>query len=306
MIDLVDYTLLGTGGGMPLPERNLSALLISFNGRKILVDCGEGTQVSMKMVNSGFKTIDVICISHVHGDHIIGLPGLLGTIGNSGRKEPVTIIGPSGITEAVNGLMVIAKYLPYEVNIIENPKEDMEIIKDVNLSFIELCHSSPCIGYSFYFKRKPKFNVEMAMRNNVPKMLWNKLQNSEDKVELDGKDYTKEMVLGEERRGIKLSFVTDTRPIDEIVPFIEHSDLFLCEGTYGRNEDIEKAIKNKHMTFAEAADLAKRSNVKEMILTHFSEAMLNPEEYIGNAREIFENSVVGYDRYCGHINFGDV
>lgn len=300
---MVDYTLLGTGGGMPLPQRNLSALLISYNGRKILVDCGEGTQVSMKMVNSGFKTIDAICISHVHGDHIIGLPGLLGTIGNSGRNEPVTIIGPEGITEVVNGLMVIAKYLPYEVNIIENPKEDMEIIKDVNVSFMELDHSSPCIGYSFYFKRKPKFDVQRAMKNNVPKILWNKIQNSQDEIEMDGITYTKEMVLGEERKGIKLSFTTDTRPIDGIIPFIKDSDLFICEGTYGKNEDIEKAIKNKHMTFAEAAALAKSGDVKELLLTHFSEAMLNPKEYEDNAKSIFSNTIIGEDRYSNSLNF---
>ena len=101
---MIDLLLLGCGGGIPMPNRFLSAVLLSYKGRKILIDCGEGTQVSMRISNAGFKSIDIICITHIHGDHIVGLPGLLGTIGNSGRTEPLTIIGPEGITETVNKL----------------------------------------------------------------------------------------------------------------------------------------------------------------------------------------------------------
>ena len=119
---MVDLCLLGCGGGMPMPFRNLSALLINFKGRKILIDCGEGTQVSMRIIGWGFKSVDVICITHCHGDHIVGLPGLLATIGNSGRTAPLTIIGPEGIDKVVDSLRVIARYLPYEVKIIENER----------------------------------------------------------------------------------------------------------------------------------------------------------------------------------------
>ena len=116
---MVDLCLLGCGGGMPMPFRNLSALLINFKGRKILIDCGEGTQVSMRIIGWGFKSVDVICITHCHGDHIVGLPGLLATIGNSGRTAPLTIIGPEGIDKVVDSLRVIARYLPYEGKIID-------------------------------------------------------------------------------------------------------------------------------------------------------------------------------------------
>lgn len=271
---MVDICLLGCGGGMPMPFRSLSSTILNFKGRKILIDCGEGTQVSMKIAGTGFKDIDLICITHCHGDHIVGLPGLLATIGNSGRIQPLTIIGPSGITEVVNGLRVIAKYLPYEINIIENSKEvkfdinkeKLELSKEncqLILSCLEVEHSSTCLGYSFYFKRDRKFSLEKAEENNVPKVLWNKLQKGNNEIIIyDGKTYKKEMVLGEERRGIKLSLITDTRPLKDIITFIKDSDLFICEGTYGDDADIEKAIKNKHMTFREAALLAKEGKCK--------------------------------------------
>ena len=179
---MVDICLLGCGGGMPMPFRSLSSTILNFKGRKILIDCGEGTQVSMKIAGTGFKDIDLICITHCHGDHIVGLPGLLATIGNSRRIQPLTIIGPSGITEVVNGLRVIAKYLPYEINIIENPKQtfslEHDILKDIDISTINLDHSTECIGYSLYFKRKPKFDREKAILNQVPQNLWKKLQEN--------------------------------------------------------------------------------------------------------------------------------
>lgn len=314
---MIDIALLGTGGGMPMINRYLSASLINYRGRKILIDCGEGTQVSMRILGWGFKSIDIICITHGHGDHTVGLPGLLATIGNSGRTEPLTIVGPEGIEEIVNGLRVIAKYLPYEINIIENMKhinlkvnkENMIVVQnnevsDIIINTMEVDHSTECLAYSFLIKRQARFNIKKAKENNVPKNLWNLLQKGET-IELEGKFYTPNMVLGEERKGIKLSYVTDTRPVEEIKEFIKESDLFICEGTYGNDEDIEKAIKNKHMTFREAATLARDSNVKELLLTHFSPAMLEPEIFIDNAKSVFDNSTIGYDRIVKELKFID-
>lgn len=297
---MVEITLLGCGGSMPVPNRFLSSLLINYRGRKILTDCGEGTQVSMKIANCGFKTIDYICITHLHGDHIIGLPGILSTIGNCGRTEMLTIIGPKGIKEVIDAFRLIVGELPYDVNIIENPKEDIlvsnnYINKDIIISTLEVDHSTSCIAYSFYIKRKAKFDIEKAMKNNVPKVLWSKLQNGRE-IKLDGKIYTKDMVLGQPRKGIKLSFVTDTRPIKEIVGFVDNSDLLVCEGMYGDDGDLERAIKNKHMTFRESATIAKQSNVEAMVLTHFSPIIKDPNMYIENAMEVFENTIIGTDR----------
>lgn len=299
---MLNITLLGCGGGMPMPNRFLSSLLINYRGHKILIDCGEGTQVSMRMVNSGFKNIDVICITHIHGDHIVGLPGLLGTIGNSGRTEKLTIIGPVGITNAVNGLRTIALWLPYEIEIIENPTESIIVLEDIIITTLNCNHSSPCLGYSFYLRRLPEFDVEKAKLNNIPKILWSRLQK-EKLIEYDGNIYTNDKVLGDEREGIKLSMITDTRPTKDMINFIRGSDLFVCEGTYALDEDMEKALKNKHMLFREAAELAKRSDVKRLLLTHFSTAMKDPFQYIENASSIFENTIIGYDRYETVLNF---
>ncbi|MGL4762999.1 MAG: ribonuclease Z [Sarcina sp.] len=305
---MIDLAMLGVGGGMPLPGRYLSASLLNFKGRKILIDCGEGTQVSMREVGWGFKSIDIICITHGHGDHTVGIPGLLATIGNSGRETPITIIGPKGIKEIITGLRVIAPYLPYEINVVEASDSsfkfaiengELELIdkekncfEPIEISTKVLDHSTDCIGYSFNVSRTPKFDVDKANENNVPKQIWGKLQKG-NPIEFEGTTYTPNLVLGQDRDGLKLSYTTDTRAIPEIVDFIKDSNLFVCEGTYGNDQDIDKAIQNKHMTFREAATLAKDANVEELLLTHFSPAMPNPSLFISNARDVFKNTTIG-------------
>ena len=180
----------------------------------------------------------------------------------------------------------------------------VEEFNDLIISTLELEHSTNCLGYSFYFRRKPKFDVESAVTNEIPKMFWSRLQKNEIIID-NGKTYLPSMVLGKERIGIKLSFITDTRPIPKIATFIKGSDLFICEGTYGDENDIEKAIRNKHMTFSEGAELALSGEVQELLLTHFSPSMLNPEEYKDRAEGIFKNTIIGFDRLVKTLSFKD-
>lgn len=305
---MIDLTLLGCGGNVPMPNRFLSSLFINYKGSKILIDCGEGTQVAMKKYNCGFKNIDLILITHLHGDHIIGLIGLLQTMGNSGKTDDLTIVGPIGIIDAMKAIKVLVEYLPYKVNIIENPKQtfslEHDILKDIDISTINLDHSTECIGYSLYFKRKPKFDREKAILNQVPQNLWKKLQENSSAIYKD-KTYYADMVLGENRRGIKLSFITDTRPTFEIPEFIDESDLFICEGMYGDDLDISKAVKNKHMTFRESASLANAGNVDKLLLTHFSPSIENPKDFIQNATNLFEDTIIGEDGLTLKLSYTD-
>lgn len=305
---MIDLTLLGCGGNVPMPNRFLSSLFINYKGSKILIDCGEGTQVAMKKYNCGFKNIDLILITHLHGDHIIGLIGLLQTMGNSGKTDDLTIVGPIGIIDAMKAIKVLVEYLPYKVNIIENPKQtfslEHDILKDIDISTINLDHSTECIGYSLYFKRKPKFDREKAILNQVPQNLWKKLQENSSAIYKD-KTYYADMVLGENRRGIKLSFITDTRPTFEIPEFIYESDLFICEGMYGDDLDISKAVKNKHMTFRESASLANAGNVDKLLLTHFSPSIENPKDFIENATNLFKETIIGEDGLTLKLSYKD-
>lgn len=292
---MLDVALLGTGGMMPLPERFLTSMLLRLNGHMLLLDCGEGTQITMKELGWGFKSIDVICITHYHADHISGLPGLLLTIGNSDRTEPLTIVGPKGLNKVYEGLRIICPELPFKVILREVEGGETFKIGEFNISTCKLNHKITCLGYSFYVKRIGKFNVEKAMALNLPKQLWSVIQK-QGKVEYGGNVYTSDMVLGSDRKGLKVTYATDTRPVDALPEFAKNSDLFICEGMYGENEKAEKAREYKHMLFSEAAEIAKKADVKEMWLTHFSPAMPFPENYIKNATSIFKNTVIGSDR----------
>lgn len=300
---MMNVCLLGCGGSMPVPGRCLTSLLISYNGSKILIDCGEGTQVSMKMVGWGFKNVDVICFTHYHADHVVGLPGLLLTIANSGRTEPLKIIGPVGLKKTIAGLSVLFPELPFDLDIYEfNPGTFYVQNNDVVIKTLPVQHGMPCFAFCIEVKRKRRFDVLKAKKNNVPVVLWSKLQKN-DSIFYNDILYKSDMVLAEERRGLKVCYCTDTRPIHDIVEFIKNADLFVSEGMYGDDSDKTKAEKYNHMLFSEAAHLAKKGNVDELWLTHYSPSLVNPEDYIDNAKSIFKNTYLGEDRKIKELNF---
>lgn len=291
---MLDVCLLGTGGMMPLPGRWLTALMTRLNGSSLLIDCGEGTQIAIKEKGWSFHSIDTICFTHYHGDHISGLPGLLLSMGNADRTEPVTLIGPRGIERVVNSLRVIAPELPFGINFIELDGDAEYNINGYNIKAFQVKHNVMCYGYSIYIKRGGRFYTERAQENKVPQKYWNRLQKGE-MISEDNCLYTPDMVLGPERKGIKLTYCTDTRPVKSIIDNAWKSDLFICEGMYGDNDMINKAKEYKHMTFNEAAKLAKSAEVNELWLTHYSPSLVRPDDYIGNARKIFPYTKPGKD-----------
>ncbi|MDF2544735.1 MAG: rnz [Herbinix sp.] len=300
---MLDVCLLGTSGMMPLPGRWLTALMTRYNGSSLLIDCGEGTQITIKEKGWSFHSIDTICFTHYHGDHISGLPGLLLSMGNADRTEPVTLIGPKGLERVVNALRVIAPELPFDLNFIElSMEEEIYELNGYHIKAFQVKHNVTCYGYSLEIKRGGRFFPEKAMENQIPQRYWNRLQKGENITEGEI-TYTPEMVLGPERKGIKLTYCTDTRPVKSIVDNAMDSDLFICEGMYGDKDKDNKAKEYKHMTFMEAAKLAKSARVKEMWLTHYSPSLTRPEEFIGDAKSIFRNSKIGKDRKSITLEF---
>ena len=300
---MLDVCLLGCGGMMPLPRRWLTALMTRYNGSSLMIDCGEGTQGAIKEKGWSFKPIDVICFTHYHGDHISGLPGLLLTMGNADRTEPLTLVGPRGLERVVNALRVIAPELPFEIKFIEitKPEEVLEL-NGYRITAFRVNHNVTCYGYTLEILRQGKFSPDSAREHEIPLKFWNPLQKGQT-VEDEGRIYTPDMVLGPPRKGIKLTYTTDTRPTESILRNAKDSDLFICEGMYGEDDKIEKAKGYKHMTFREAATLARGAGGGGMWLTHYSPSLVRPDDYMDTVREIFPKAWPGKDGKSVELNF---
>ena len=302
---MLDVCLLGCGGMMPLPKRFLTALMVRYKGSSLLIDCGEGTQVALKAKGWSFKPIDVICFTHFHGDHIAGLPGLLLTMGNAERTQPLTIIGPKGLERVVNALRVIAPELPFPLQFMEIQGKEQEFeLNGYYLKAFRVNHNVPCYGYTIRIDRAGRFDTDRAKANGIPLMYWNRLQKGETICDGDAV-YTPDMVLGPERKGLKVTYATDTRPVDSITENARNADLLICEGMYGEPEKKEKAIEHKHMMIMEAASIAKEANVRELWLTHYSPSLIHPEEFMDEARSVFPAAMPGKDGKYAELRFED-
>lgn len=302
---MLDICLLGTGGMVPLPYRWLTSLMARYNGTSILIDCGEGTQIAMKEKGWSPKPIDIMCFTHYHADHISGLPGLLLTMGNAEKTTPLLMIGPKGLARVVNSLRTIAPELPFELKFIELSEAEQNFsFEGFRIEAFRVNHGVTCYGYNIVVERKGKFQLDKALQLGIERKYWNRLQKGET-LELAEGTFTPDMVMGEARKGIKVTYCTDSRPTQSIVKNASGADLFICEGMYGEPDKIEKAKEYKHMTFYEAANMAKEAGVTKVWLTHYSPSLIRPEEYKKEVRAIFHETYLAKDGWSEELLFED-
>ena len=300
---MLDVSLIGTGGMMPLPYRYLTSLVMRYNGSTVMIDCGEGTQMALRKKGFSSNPIDAICFTHYHGDHISGLPGLLLTMGNAERKEPLTLIGPKGLERVVSALRVVAPELPFPIEYCEysGPEADFSL-KGYEIHAFRVRHNVTCYGYRIEIPRLGLFDPERAKENEVPLRLWNRLQHGET-MEFEGRTYTSDLVMGPPRKGLKLVYATDTRPTDSINENAKDADLLILEGMYGERGKLQGLREKKHMLMQEACEIAKEVQPKELWLTHYSPAMMHPEDYREELTAIFARTVIPRDGHSTVLMF---
>ena len=290
---------------MPLPYRWLTSMMARCGGSSLLIDCGEGTQVALKEKGWSPKPIDIICFTHYHADHISGLPGLLLTMGNAERTEPLVLIGPKGLERVVTALRCIAPELPFSLRFIELEESRQQLpIGPYLIDAYKVNHNVVCYGYAISIPRAGRFDVERARAQGVPMKAWSRLQKGET-MEIDGVCYTPDMVLGPERKGLKVTYCTDTRPVPVIAEYAKDAELFICEGMYGEDGKEAKAREHKHMTMYEAAQLAQKAMPRELWLTHYSPSLTRPEEFIEKVRKIFPKAKAARDGWTAELTFDE-
>ncbi len=299
---MIDICLLGTGGMFPLPERALTALYVRHQGKALLIDCGEGTQTAIRSAALRFKPIDAILITHFHADHISGLPGLLLTIGNEGRTEPLHLYGPEGLEKTVTSLRAIVPELPFELVFHEFREDQQDTFRcaDLEITSFPVDHGIPCYGFVMNLNRPGKFDPVKAREKGVPQKLWGRLQKGEA---LEG--FTPGDVLGAPRKGIRLLYSTDSRPVPAMTELGQEADLMILEGMFGDPEKQARAEASHHMMMQEAAVIASQVQAKELWLTHFSPANMTPEEYAQDVQNRFPNTVIGQGGLKKTLSFAD-
>ncbi len=287
-----DVCLLGTGGMLPLKNRFLTSLLIEHNGKAVLIDCGEGTQVAFAQHDLKLSRIETLLITHGHADHVTGLPGLLLSLGNCSRLHPLDIYYPKSWERVIKSLLTVCDSLPFPVQLHPLPEQPVSWIAEqidpmLEISAMPVDHKVPCMGYTLTFRKKPEFLPEQAKALDIPVQFWKLLHKGETVTLSDGRIIQPEQVTGHSRKAVRITYTTDTRPIPEIISFAKDSDLFICEGMYGDPEKKLSMNQKGHMLMQDACQLAVDAHVKRLWLTHYSPAEKHPEQYDAELQKIF-------------------
>ena len=309
---MIDFTLLGTSALLPLPDRALTAGVLRFQGLTVLFDCGEGTQAAARKMGVNIIGADVIALTHYHGDHVFGLPGLLQTMLSMGRTAPLMILGPEGIRREMKPVMTLAGPLPFPVVLREMKKGEALCLdaldaswpQEASLTAVATNHRVPSRGYVFQVRRAGRFLPEKAEALGLPKPVWGLLQKGQT-VTLNGQTVLPQEVTGPERKGLKLVFTGDTSPCPALTEAARNADLLVCEATYGDDQDAALAQERGHMTFSQAGQLARDAEVRRLWLCHFSQKLAAPEESLPAAQRFFPDAVCGTDGMSVHLAFSE-
>ena len=298
---MIDITLLGTAALAPIPERALTAAVLSCAGHSILFDCGEGTQTAARRAGVSLMKTDLIALTHYHGDHIFGLPGLLQTMSVMSRTEPLYITGPEGLMEELEPILRLTGRTCFDILLVQLPPEGIALHtlakgwpEAARLTPFATEHRVPSQGYAFTLDRAGRFDPDRARALGVPTRQWGLLQRGES-VWAGERDVRPEDVMGPPRKGLKFAFTGDTTVCDSLIDGVRGADLLICEATYGQDEQAPMANEYGHMCFSQAAGIAKAADVRRLWLAHYSQMIEDPAEYLPNAMAIFPDAECGED-----------
>jgi ribonuclease Z len=302
---MIDICLLGTCGMMPMPGRWLSCALLRCGSQLVLLDCGEGTQVPWKTLGWGFRQLGAICLTHMHADHVAGLPGVLFMVAHAGRREPLDIYGPVGTTYVVEGLRRIAADLPFALQVHElKHGAHFPLPGGLQASCCAAQHGTFCLAYRMELERRPVFLPEQAQALGLPVHYWSRLARGEI-VEYQGETFHPQQVLGAQRRGIALALITDTRPTEQLCAFARDVDLLICESMYDDPADLPQARANAHMLASESATIALQAGARRLVLTHFSPKIVDASRAEKAARRVFAGAQAGRDGMIITLDYPD-
>ncbi len=297
MTSKIKLTFLGTSDAIPTASRNHTSILLTYEGENILVDCGEGTQRQFRIAELNPNKITRILISHFHGDHIFGLPGLLSTLSFSGYNKTLYIYGPKGTKEFIKEMLRLFIFQQnFKIQVEEVSGKFFEN-KDFYLEAESMTHGTPCNAYSFVKKEQIRIDKKKMKKSGLLEgPLVGKLKNGED-VLFNGKKFkSKDLTYREEGR--KISVVLDTSLNSKIIPFVKNSNLLILESTFLENSEKGKKLAEeyKHLTAKQAGEITKKSKSKKLVITHISSRYdKNPKFLVDEAKKIFKNSELAKD-----------